>query len=684
MLFGSDCLFICSAFILTFLLGLPFLYLVPATRFKNKYLITTILGYGFVSFLTTVTYRFGVSHLHLYHTLWGFALLICFVLIYKKDEVVNFLSLHTKTNISIFLIWLLALIIILIPYWVGGLRFSVFQGWIWDQFSYLGTALTYDHETFKEVNQSSGEFFLRSPISIFGAVELYRRPAIEHLFGLLTDIRRQEMYRFGYLFLTVLVANGILAATFLITNVFKCSIYRAMTVSIAIFIGFWGQSFIDFDAWSMTGAMPLLLAVVTYVIIAARNIQNESPLRFVELLPLGCLIGFALYIYPENTMFHIPALLTALLSIHFVGLKIQKSKISFAATAKVLLAILLGLSLSLFYFQGTIGHFIWAATFSAQNLMTQAVYGEYLQPLFGQANWFRPLFLNAVDFSNATVHTENQAYVLLYILKQIFSAGHLELIYYTIIDGFYGFFGMYFLTPLASLAHTTQEYWRALLTIILVLFLWVNFKSYKEAATKYRLIFLVAGVLVGMLLFFFLTTRIYAMARGLYFLAPYAMILFFVPLLLSNKIFTLRNSLLILAALSQFGFGLARIDMAAYHVPHYPLPYSFAETYYFPDGKKQYDWNISRFDSALKSCHRIYVDVPNGWHEYAVIFYLYSKNKNFVKKIPVQTSYWGGVIGQQILNGKEDCAFSVTKKILADKTEFNELVLTKLTHPVRT
>lgn len=677
MLFGMDCLFILSTFTLIFLIGLPFLYLVPSSAFNNKYLISPIFGYGVAGFLATVLYKAGLSHLHLYEILCFIAICILSTLIYKRRTIFNKFSIHSRQNIIILTMWVSALILILIPYWLGGTQFSVYQGWIWDQFSYLGAALTFHHKSYAQVMASTGDSFLHAPVSLFGAIEISRRPTIEFLYSLLTQPVPHEMYRYGYLYLAMFVSNSILAATFLITNIFNCSIYRALIVAIAIFVGFWGQSYIDFNAWAMTGAMPILLLVVTYVIIAARNIQSQTPLKLINLIPLSCLIAFALYIYPEDSIFHLPGLLAILLMVNFIGWKFQNKKNMLVPTSKVFLAILIGLSLSALFFTATIGYFLWAAGFSAQNIMTQAVYGDYLQPIFGQANWFRPLLFAAVNFSTTTVNVENQGVVLLYILKKIFIEGHPELIYYGIVDGFYGFFGMYFLTPLASLAQSTQEIWRGVLAIGLVGFLWFNFKSYVEAVSKYRSYFLFVGLMAGMLLFFLLMTRVYAMARGLYFLAPYALILFFIPFLLSKKIFTLKNSFYLLVILSQFTFGVVRIDLAkSHHNPIYPLPYTLARTHYFLEGKSDYDWNLSKFDKALKQCHRIYVDVPNGWQQYGVNFYLYSKNKQYVQKGPVKTSFWATTpVGYQALNGKEDCAISIVKKELPNNVVFNELTI---------
>jgi hypothetical protein len=677
MLFGMDCLYILATFGLAYLIGLPFVCLIPSSYFNNKYLLPSIFGYGFVGFAATILYKHGVNHHQLYISLCIVALLISLILVYKRCLLKAMLENHAKTVVPVLLIWLAAFVIILLPYWLGGEQVTIYQGWIHDHFSYLGAAFTYTNETFKEVNQSSGEFFLRSPNSLIGAIELYRRPGIEHLFGVLSKVQPHEMYRYGYVFLAILVANGILAMTFLMTNILNCSVIRATLVSAAIFVGFWGQVFIDFNAWSMTGAMPILLLVTTYIIVAARNIKNQSPLTFAELIPLSCLVGFALYIYPENTFFHLPGLLAVLLAANVVGWRLQLTKSWVVPTAKVIVAVAIGFILSAFYFNGTVGHFIWAAGFSAQNLMTEAVYGDYLQPFLGQANWFRPLFDNAVAYSNATVQAENQGMVLLYILKKIFVEGHLELLYYTVVDGFYGFFGMYFLTPTANLSQQAQEIWRIVIALILVASIWVNFKSYTNATSRFRLLFIFTATLCAMLATFLLLTRIYAMARGLYFVAPYCMVLFLIPFLLSEKIFTIKNVFFIIFLLSQLGFGLARINsVVAHNNPIYPLPYTMARTHYFIEGKSQYDWTLSRFDSAIRNCHRVYVDVPNGWQEYSVAFYLQAKGKEFVKKYPVKTSFWAvEYVGYQKTNGKEDCTISVSKKILPDGVEFNELLL---------
>ena len=58
-------------------------------------------------------------------------------------------------------------------------------------------------------------------------------------------------------------------------------------------------------------------------------------------------------------------------------------------------------------------------------------------------------------------------------------------------------------------------------------------------------------------------------------------------------------------------------------------------------------------------------------------FYLYAKEKEFVKKFPVKTSVWATTpIGYQTFNGTEDCELTTTEKILSNNKTFNELQLT--------
>lgn len=679
MLFAYDCIFILSSFISMFLLGLPFVALIPSDKFKNKYLISTLFGYGLVAFLGTVTYKFGITHKHLAIFLWISIFLICITSIFNSNTKI-LLTNNSKKIVYFLAFWLLAVTIIFLPYWTGGPIFSFAQGWVHDHFSYLGSSLTYNHEKFSEVLQSSGEFFLRAPVALYGAIDLYRRPGVDHLFGVLSQIRAQEMYRTGYLLLAFLAANGMLAATFFITNVFKnSSLMRALLISVAIFLGFWGQTYIDFDAWSMSSALPILIATTCYVIVMARA-ADISIIRFNELIPLSCLYGFALYLYPEITFFHLPVFMSILGFMLWQGYRAKSTKISLYPILKIFAALILGLCLSVFYYQGTLGFFWWAITFAAENKMTAAVYGDYLQPMFGQADWFRPLLNQGVVYSNSFGADENQHKVLGYILRYIVNHGHLEIIYYTFVDGFYGLFGMYFLTPHAAFSVIIQQCWRALLALAMIGFFWLNWKSYKQILSKNKLFAIIPIIFALVLITFLVSTRVFAMARGFFYVAPYFIFLFCLPLLYSEKIFSLKNYLIILFIFSQIGFGITRVGLAAYQSPFLPYPYSFAVTHYFPQGKTQYDWNISRFDKKLKQCHRVYIDVANGWQEYYVTFYLYAKNKKFVKSMPVKTSFWAAppnVIGYQPLNGHEDCTFIATKKILADGKEFNELDLVR-------
>jgi hypothetical protein len=666
-----DLLFIVCAFVVTFLIGLPFTMLIPTRFFRNRLLPAPLFGYGFIVFITTILYQFGFNHIQIHRSLSYLALLILLLLVWRLKSAAKPFPIGT---IPIYvLIWLVATLVIILPYWTGGQQFSSYQGWIHDQLSYLGSAMTYSRETFADVKRSAGEFFVEKPVSVYGAIELFRRPGIMHLYGVLTSVCRSEQYRMGYLFLAFLGASGILGATFFISNVFNCSARRAILVAAALYLGFWGQSYIDFNAWAMAGCIPLMLVIATYTLVLASKLRTREPVKYFELVPLCLLYAFSIYIYPENTIFQLPALFAIVLLADYKNCWRLPS-------LKIFLTFLFGIALTAFYFQGTIGWFIWAANFTKDNAMTQAVYGDYLEPILGQAGWFRTLMLQAVQFSIDNVKSENQKYVLLYLIKQVFQEGRFELIYYALIDGFYGLYGMYFLTPFMSWPGWLQQIWRLFLAIGTFLLLRGNLRTVSTREHVVRLAYLYAGVLGSMLLVFLFATRIYGMARGLYFVAPYFFILLFTPLFTASTVSWKKFLPLILVLTSQFLFGAARVIFAATNQPHYPLPYRLASTHYFPDGKTNFDLNLGRFDPILDSCSRIYVDVPNGWQEYFVVFYLYSKEKDFVKKIPAKTSFWAvEIIGHQKTNGKEDCLFSVKKKALPNGTEYSELHLEKTT-----
>ncbi len=442
---ADDWLFLVGTFGLTFLVGIPIISLFSSQHLKNRFLASSVAGYGFMAFATTVLYKKGVSHQLLYKIFIATAVIVIVGLAIKRHfEKSDLPKVNAYTYL--FLIFLAFIVVLYLPYYFGGLKFAAFQGWIHDNFSYLAASLTYTHETYREVNQSSGEFFLRSPVSVMGAIELHRRPGVMHLFGVLSQINSTEQYRYGYLFLVFLMGNGILASSFLMTNIFNVSILRAFLVSGAIFLGFWGQSFIDFNAWAMAGSIPVLLVITTYIISISGQISKESEVKFKELIPVTLLYGFAIYLYPENSIFHLPALIGILFLFGLQKFRTLEPKRALFTILKSTLTIILGILLFCIpYYRGTIEWFLWAAKFAASNVLDHTVWGNYLEPLFGQNNWFRPLVGQAVAYSQEFFKEESPRHILEYVGSQIFFHGKLNLLFYGFVDGFYGLFGMYFL-----------------------------------------------------------------------------------------------------------------------------------------------------------------------------------------------------------------------------------------------
>ena len=271
-----DCVFIVSTLSLSFLLGLPFVYFIPSSYFKNKYWVTPIFGYGFIGFLATILYKHKVSQAHLFTICWVTVLLISSITLYKKFDYLKERIKFSKTDILVLFLWLLAFFVILAPYWIGGLQFALFQAWIWDQIAYVGASLKFQHKTYYQAMRCGGSSFLLDPVSLMGAIEITRRPTIMILFSFFSEILPKETYRFGYLYQSFFAANGILASVFLMRNIFNCSVLRALCVATGIFLGFWGQVYIDFGAWAMTAVIPALLVVVTYVCVATRNIHLQN------------------------------------------------------------------------------------------------------------------------------------------------------------------------------------------------------------------------------------------------------------------------------------------------------------------------------------------------------------------------------------------------------------------------
>lgn len=301
-------LFLFLGLILAFSIGLNFTLLIDNK--VNKKIHSTpfifLLGISILILTTAFFYQLGLSITNIYYLT---VLLTLLSLVITSEKVKESLKL-TDVN------YLYGVIFLIFYALIGSENYKSFQGFIYDRFSYLSTALMY-----KEFSYSTLMDMKKNIFFIGNTTPLYIEPLINRVTGSLTT---RPVIEYTFSFLTVPFGSS----SYLLANAFEnlarilffsvcfatlsCVVKNKryiLLISVAMSIGFTGQFLKDYNAWSMQFAIPLSLISIYFIL-------NESEIKN-NLSTAMIIYGAALAIYPEGMLFISAIYIASLLIIHF-------------------------------------------------------------------------------------------------------------------------------------------------------------------------------------------------------------------------------------------------------------------------------------------------------------------------------------------------------------------------------
>lgn len=692
----SDVAILTACYAIFGAIGLPFCLLLRS--YKCSILCSPILGYGISGIIITVFYSRGIPILNIFYSLTaiGFVVIFCVLLFFVAHKTsYNGRKSDTTMVVVIFIGWLLGVILLMLPKWIGGIQFSIFQGNQYDQFNYLTASLVYAKEQYSSVLHASTYEFLKNPLLPIANGTLYNRPTVMFLYSFVGQLYPKLMYETHYTFLIFFFLNAITAIVFLLVNMLdtisRKILVLSVLISLSFVIGFWGQYIFDINAWAQIASLPgLILLLTIFVVKMTQNIfvandkadTNNCKIHFIRsiLFRTYCLIikngdyivfillfSSLLYIYPENLLFHCAALGIA----SFISL-IMKYKI--ANIGKLIFCSCIGFSVGLLYYDGTIGFVInqlkigssspvnWWAYFDRFYLGNDAI-----------GAWFDAQLHTILLKPKGSYENANVMHLALTHFKSSFLVFPNGLHLLTLpVSMLAGLLGIYFLTPPPEWHISIRLLVYISLTVLIFCVLYLSVKwaiTLKQEKIRFFSLFLVGMCTLCIILL--LKGQLWSSGKGITYLSPYLMIFLFLPLFgKAEKKYLMFRVALILLLCFQLLFGIARSVAAAHsNGIHYSSPPYPSSQFWNNKMKLEYDCNVDRLTPLIEGCSSIKISVPDVWLQHLLMIYAYSNDKSFYHEKVVYTSYGAGrEIGYQNIKNKADCTITV-KENMNDRKE---------------
>jgi len=588
---ASDLLFMAGLAGWFWLIGRLPAALLPEVRVPGREFAAPVLGFALFSVMASLLYRFGVPARQLF--LAGSALAACGLLL----TLVRPPGRPDRRTAIVAAIALATALLMLLPKWIGGAQFFVFQGNIWDQMSYLARSVAYREFSYGDLLAADRTMPLANDFVLFARSELTERPAVSIVHAAASSLASAPPTLNAYVFMVFLQLLGFFALAFVLVAFGACGAIMAAAGGAAFALGFFLQYIFDINAWSELAGLPVMLLAGGSALLLLTPAREGEPRgdawRLASVVALA--LAGALYLYPECVpIYAAPLAFVALLA----GARHRAQSMQLAAAA------LVAIVLTLPCWDGTMD-VLFRQIHSAVTRTNDwfAYYQRYLIPLD-----LSDLFTAA--YKGGQFPHERLGQVALFVPIDLMS----------------GLFGLYFLQPPPALALALRVLWRLVVLAGLVallacafreLFLWLR-RGRARPASRLALWTLLALptplplVVMG---------KLWAAGKAISMIGPFLFLLAAAPLLLpaaratgGRAVLRLRQLPALLFVVAQLGFGVARPIAAAhpdgihYAAPPYP---SIQLAKY----KTALSWDLAARDEALRRCRRIAVDVENPFLE---------------------------------------------------------------------
>ncbi|MBF0314555.1 MAG: hypothetical protein HQK50_12115 [Oligoflexia bacterium] len=432
LLYFVDFLFLISA------LGM----LIPVSnrKYKDRFYVP-FMGLAITAFVATVSY----TTLHMPLTITWVILHIVALLTLLWKRRFDHWPLQTWSYL------LAVFLLLMLPKWILGANYAVFQGNQWDHFGYFQSAVIYLTKSYSFLQNLTTKDVLQNSLYLIAKDNLNVRPSVHILFALSGAFKPLLLYKLSYTFLATLFSFSALVVSRLCCKLElqKRSVLLPYLVGVVFVVGFWGQYIFDINAWSEIAALPFILLIVG-------ELLCFEEISYFRLSAWGVA---TLYLYPEILLFYSPALL-------LVAILLRKS-----IGKKVLLAAITVVASGLFYLDGTLAFVFKQARYGVGG---GSFFWTYFQKFFfGKGDLVLELKAKADSYLLAMSPLDKGAAVAkvnwFWFFKNFFlsDASGILIIFFIVVNILAAFSGHYFLTPMRGISFSLTTLWSLLLLFYL-------------------------------------------------------------------------------------------------------------------------------------------------------------------------------------------------------------------------
>ncbi len=573
-------------------LGWPATRMLPLERRLRGLAAAPVVGFGWFGVVATLLYRAGLPP-------WS-ALLVAALasplgwvglartLRREREEARPSLLLGGGLVAVVFLL--------LLPSWVGGLQFALFQGNQWDESNYVGSAVAYRLHSYAELTADAARDPGEAPLALqtgfgdFGSRNLGWRPTVVIGYAALDPLLPGLLATGGYTYRMLMLSLWFCAAGFVLRALFRAGSMQTVLVAAALTIGFFGQYVVDIDAWSELSCVPLALTAMGVLAL----LLFPSPAA-----PAGARAGAGLVLaLATPTAFFYPEILPAYgvavpALVGLAWLWRQRSALRPALFSGLLAGGAAALGVCGLFWRGTLG-FLYLQITSTE-MARPDWYLHFQRYLWG---------LDLAEWHRAGPGSAWTGYGLL-------SAP---------VDFLSGAFGVYFAVPPPTLPLAARVGIKILLAAFLVALVVQATRALVGVVReehRTRGAFLLGSLVccatpVGLVLL----DRLWQAGKFLSMVAPLLFLWLVLPLVVRRRPLAARVPALVLV-LAQLGFGLARPVAAARARDgiHYPPPYPSVERV---ELKRDISWDLLGWQRFFSSCRLVNLNVRHALvHAYA-------------------------------------------------------------------
>jgi hypothetical protein len=649
-----------------FIFSINGLIVILASTSKNlsyrELLPAPVIGTCVLSILVTVLYYWGVSPYvtTLFATMIS-AVLVASKLILSKGRA-RFGEAAARADVALRVLCLGSVICVtLLPHYLGGQQFAVFQGNRHDTLNYLSGAFGFANYSYAYLSTFDVASEPAAGIAT-AATMLSARPTVGLLYASLYKILSRDFIISAYEYCLIGQLNSYFAFLYLVLNVFPKHDRALHIAAVAFATGFFAQYIFDINAWSELFAVPVMLVLITDFCrgllmlrmrddcggAAASQSPSDSRAKAIFMLVRIPITGAGLvYLYPEIASVAGFACGGALIYVIADDILRRRYKAAIGALGMSAILALIALLLIGGYWKGTLGFLLPQLHFAASS----------------DVEWYR--FFQAYLFGGTTE-----------VAEKIQSSKGPAYVFYALIampaNFLAGIFGLYFLQPRGL---WTQPLSPPFLLWPPILLLWLTGvtvgiaasvrRGFNSRGSKNLLFGLIAiGGLAGFVvpIGLALKAHYWAAGKGLSMLGAFVFAAVLVPIAAGRA----RRSIIVLCWAVVAGhlyFGLHRSFVIAARADggHFSYPYPTLPK----ETRTHVDWDISRYEADIQKCSLIKVDIGEPFLERVVENYVMEKKIRWFSP-NTQFSYYGA--GSQLPmmrapDGKlEDCTIATELK----------------------